>query len=462
MRSSLFILFIPLLCRLATARKTLSGHPILEPVSDDGWDDSVRRRSTNDSLTLLDHEHMVWNSAPGKPPSAAFFSTLGEVNGDPYEESADNIFVNMTIFTGEEELIISMERFSQQLSAVNCSQNMVMSFNSNTSYQSAIQSWDWVNFNEQRTFIMIANYPGCGADNSRQPWVVSNVDYDPTHLTVHLNATKKEWTEVAHTYNLDFGKYSSPTPSKARRMSFDKQINLDLTATLPASFTTSIGIVPDLNVDVTCSNCGTKGTLTLAGHVETSWWNVQTFTVTANPTGVQMDLNLAISASAVDPMLSFNPAPWDFFTLPLGGFEIPGLVTLGPELTLGAGFGITGVKGTATLSTSITGTIPDSSTAVINVLGDNQGATYSGWVPVWTAGPMDVSEKVSSSIEVFGDAKVGIALQVLGTGVELAFNLKVPDVALTATLTHGRFHLSSSHLLPPLSPSSIPPLVFLF
>jgi hypothetical protein len=349
----------------------------------------------------------------------------------------------MTMFTGDEELIISMERFAQQLSAVNCSQSMMMSFNSNSSYQSAIQSWNWVNFNEQRTFILIANYPGCGADNSRQPWVVSSADYDPSHLTVHLNATKKEWTEVAHSYNLDFGQYSAPAPSKARRMSFDKQINLDLTATLPAAFTTSVNIVPDLNVGVTCTNCGTKGTLTLAGHVETSWWNVQSFTVTANPTGVQMDLNLAISVSATDSSLSFNPAPWDFFTLPLGGFSIPGLVTLGPELTLGAGFGITGVKGTATLSTSITGTIPDSSTAVINVLGDNKGATYSGWVPVWTAGPMSVSEKLSSSVEVYGNAKVGVSLEVIGTGVELDFNLKIPDVALTATLTH-----SQSALLP--------------
>jgi hypothetical protein len=320
----------------------------------------------------------------------------------------------MTMFTGDEELIVSMERFAQELKAVNCSQNMMMSFKSNSSYQSAIQSWDWVNFNEQRTFIMIANYPGCGADNTRQPWVVSNVDYDPKHLIVHLNATKKEWTEVAHTYNLDFGQYSAPASSKARRMSFDKQVNLDLTAILPASFTTSVDIVPNLNVGVTCSNCGTKGTLTLAGHVETSWWDVQTFTITANPTGVQMDLNLGISVSATDPALSFNPAPWDFFTLPLGGFEIPELVTLGPELTLGAGFGIAGVTGTATISTSITGTIPDSSTAVINVLGDNRGATYSGWVPVWSAGPMDVSEKISSSIEVFGNAKVGVALEVIG------------------------------------------------
>lgn len=341
----------------------------------------------------------------------------------------------MTLFTGDEELLISMERFADQLTAVDCSQNMMMTFKSNSSYQSAIQSWDWVNFNEQRTFIMIANYPGCGADNSREPWVVSNADYDPTHLVVHLNATKKEWTEVAHTFNLDFGQYAPASSSKTRRWGIDKQVNLDLTSTFPASFVTSVDITPNLNVGVTCSNCGTKGTLTLAGHVEMSLWNLETFTVTANPTGVQMDLNLAISVSATDPALKYSPAPWNFFTLPLGGFEIPGLVTLGPELTLGAGFTITGVKGKATISASVTGKIPDSSTAEINLTG-NRGGTASGWVPVWSAGPMDVSEQISSSVEVFGNAKIGVALTVVGTGIEVDFNLKIPDVALTAAYTH--------------------------
>jgi hypothetical protein len=71
MRSSLFILFVPFLCQLAIAIRASSGHPILEPVSDDGWSNSIRRRSTKDSLKLLDNEHMVWNSAPGKQQSTA-------------------------------------------------------------------------------------------------------------------------------------------------------------------------------------------------------------------------------------------------------------------------------------------------------------------------------------------------------------------------------------------------------
>jgi hypothetical protein len=106
-------------------------------------------------------------------------------------DSDDNIFVNMTMFTGEEELVISMERFASELKAVNCSSNMMVVFKSNASYSSAIDSWEWVNFNENRTFIIIANYPGCGAEKSHQPWVVSSVAYDPTYLAVHLNATKK-------------------------------------------------------------------------------------------------------------------------------------------------------------------------------------------------------------------------------------------------------------------------------
>lgn len=108
-----------------------------------------------------------------------------------------------------------MERFASQLKDVYCSQDMMMSFKSKNSYSSAVASWNWVNFNENRTFIMVANYPGCGAANSRQPWVVSNAAYGPDNLAVHLNATKKTWKEVAHTYSLDFGRYSPPTSTNS-------------------------------------------------------------------------------------------------------------------------------------------------------------------------------------------------------------------------------------------------------
>lgn len=69
MHSSLLFLFTILFHELATATQTANGHPILEPISDDGWSNSVGRRSAKDSLKLLDSEHLVWNSAAGKQQS---------------------------------------------------------------------------------------------------------------------------------------------------------------------------------------------------------------------------------------------------------------------------------------------------------------------------------------------------------------------------------------------------------
>ena len=67
MRHSFLFFATPLLCQLATALDTASIHPVLEPISDDGWfENAIQKRSTKDSLKLLDYEHLLWNSPQGK------------------------------------------------------------------------------------------------------------------------------------------------------------------------------------------------------------------------------------------------------------------------------------------------------------------------------------------------------------------------------------------------------------
>jgi hypothetical protein len=315
----------------------------------------------------------------------------------------------MTMATGEEELIISMERFADQLKSVNCSQDMMMAFKSNASYSSAVASWDWVNFNENRTFIMIANYPGCGIENSRQPWVVTSAAYDPANLVVHLNATKQTWAQVAHTYSLDFGRYNPAAFGNSRRQfSGSKQITLDLAATLPVDLSSSYR-----GIGITCHACGTRGKLSIEGHIESSWFKVTVFTITAKPSGVEADLNLALSLTGSDPNFSWKPDPITFVTIPLGGFSIPELLTLGPDLQLGAGMAIDGLKGSATISSSVKVVIPDSSIAQVRLAG-NKGATFSGWYPQFSAGPLSITSQLMATAEVFGQAKVGLALELLG------------------------------------------------
>jgi hypothetical protein len=176
------------------------------------------------------------------------------------------------VYTKDDELVISMERFAHELKAVNCSQNMWLTFKSNDTFQYVMQTWNWVNVYGTRSFIMVANYPGCGVDSSREPWVVNNVRAYNSSLTIYLDATKKTWQEVLHTYDLDFGDFVPPQSTKERRfldVNFDKSFTVDLSSQLPTElFKTTTPNNITLAVD--CINCGTKGTLVFAGHISAS------------------------------------------------------------------------------------------------------------------------------------------------------------------------------------------------
>jgi hypothetical protein len=340
----------------------------------------------------------------------------------------------MTMFAGDEELVLSMERFAPSLRSVSCGTEVTMAFESNTTYNAAVESWEWVNSNEKRTFILVANAgAGCVANGTRQPWVVSNAAYSPGDLTVYLNATRGEWGKVAHTYNLDFGRYTPPTGDLSRRFSGNKQVVLDLTASFPETFFTSVDVAKGLNVAVSCANCSTTGTLTLSGHIETSFFSVKVFTLNAVPRGIVADLHTSFSITASDPLLTLSPPPLQFVTIPLGGFAIPNIITLGPELSLGAGVSLNGLTGKGTISVPITATIPDDSVANMNLAG-SKSATFSGWEPQISQGPLDISAAVSCSAAVFGRAEIGVALELFDQGIDVALVLKVPNFVLTASL----------------------------
>jgi hypothetical protein len=113
----------------------------------------------------------------------------------------------------------------------------------------------------------------------RRPWVISNAVYDPENLIVHLNATKKTRREAAHTYRLDFGRYSPPAPTRHRQLNADPKFSIDLNHDLTAILSTVIG-----NIILTCT-AGTKGQLIVAGHIESAWFKIAAFTVTAQPGG---------------------------------------------------------------------------------------------------------------------------------------------------------------------------------
>jgi hypothetical protein len=132
-----------------------------------------------------------------------------------------------------------------------------------------MQTWNWVNVNGSRSFIMVANYPSCGKDSSREPWIVNNVRFYNSALTVGLDATKQTWREVFHTYGLDFDDFIPPQSSNQRRfleVNLDKSFTVDLISQLPTEiFRTTTSNNISLAID--CNNCGIKGSRVCRPHI---------------------------------------------------------------------------------------------------------------------------------------------------------------------------------------------------
>ena len=155
-------------------------------------------------------------------------------------------------------------------------------------------------------------------------------------------------------------------------------------------------------------------------HIETSWFQITIFTLTAKPVGLQGDLNLALTVTSENLAYSWKPDPITFFTIPIGGFSIPELITVGPSLEIGTGLALSGAKGSAIISSTIKAVIPDSPTAQVRLAG-NKGATFSGWEPQFEAGPLNVDAQLFTNAEVFAVAKLGIGVTILGNACILLY-----------------------------------------
>ncbi len=142
-----------------------------------------------------------------------------------YGSPGDNgqlLLANMTLYASDGLLMILMERFEGLTSSVDCKGDdgtMSLTFKSLSAFNYALQSWTYINDNDDGQFLLIANHEGCGPDDHRQPYLISEIIEDTASLKTYLNAKPVPWSDVAGTYDLDFGQaiyYQSPQSIKER------------------------------------------------------------------------------------------------------------------------------------------------------------------------------------------------------------------------------------------------------
>lgn len=374
-----------------------------------------------------------------------------------------------------------MEKFSFAVESASCTEDsMSLTFIHDLIYYAAKIAWDWVNFNEMRSFVLVPS-DKCGAAKSHDPRVVRSVTFNDKEKRVEMEAPKSTWKEVMNTFVLDFGEVGvggedllerSVVPEKRDIIpDLDEKFRLDVGATLPRQiFQWQIhkGIL-DGNVTANCDNCGTEGALVFAGHVEASLGldglDVDRFEVSVKPDGVAAHIGLSLEFLGHLDFRGFGKPSQELnlLEIPISGWSIPGVFEFGPQIELNAGYEIGYISGSAEASTGITARIPDSAVAKLDLL-NKDSVQVSGWAPQIETQPLEVEVMIDAEASIYTEIALSVSMVVLGVftspsfpvdtpmltiattddngfGVDLA--LKVPEVTVTASGGIGEFLLAT-------------------
>ncbi|KAK6352334.1 hypothetical protein TWF730_009163 [Orbilia blumenaviensis] len=136
---------------------------------------------------------------------------------------------DMTIKNKDHPMIL-LENFDDLTESIVCTggdQEITLKFKTRDGMNAAIAAWDWVNDKEADYFTLITHHhhTGCGPDEERMPYKVTDVKYDETNLKAVLTKEKASWDETLRTFDMTIDTVDHPMKNLDKRF-----LGVDLTS----------------------------------------------------------------------------------------------------------------------------------------------------------------------------------------------------------------------------------------
>lgn len=315
----------------------------------------------------------------------------------------------MTLQASNNFRLLSALNFQDVVESVDCTtEDITVKFGSASSLQAAQTAWKWVNQAASNTIIYVAEGDACAGDKGRQPFSVESITYDAAANTANLAATKANWRDFAEDASIRISGLPAAGNS-ARDISKDVSINIGHDFSGPIYSTTIDGV----NLGIACSSCKTQGsvnadiTLSLSNGFEASL-------TTSGSLGALFEVSLTAGGSISSPLSTNIPIA----SVPLGSFEIAGVVTIGPQLNIEADATLSGFSASATATVGVQATLPDGSGFTLG-----QSSNIN---PQISATGLSMSGSVSVSAKVAPVITLQLAATFLGEGLVGGLVLQAP------------------------------------
>ena len=292
---------------------------------------------------------------------------------------------------------------------------------------------------------------------------VSSISEDSATLTTHMTAQPLPWSDVAGTYNLDFGHLMPTLPEHTRRTKTRDLINcLDGTCTPSgaSSIPFSIGkkglrtrlfhdrvkvTVGAHSVDrftLDCISCYTTGSFAVTGTLAVKDYAMTDFAMTVLPHDVtatfELEATLALSDKP-DLLNKWKKETWQM-AVPDAGISVGTWLNVGATVHNEVGCGIT-FKGSATVTFGVAFSVPNHARATLDAC-DLNASRATGWGGEESIKPMADIRHASGSVvfEVFDRPKLVFGVEVRDVEkFDLSLQLKLPQFTQSLEAAYGMY-----------------------
>ncbi|CAK7207015.1 hypothetical protein SEUCBS139899_009823 [Sporothrix eucalyptigena] len=298
------------------------------------------------------------------------------------------------------------------VTSVACSSSAIsIVFNSSSAFTSAATHWIL-----DPSLVLVTNHLGnCDAELERGFFVADAIETLNASLTLIARATKANVNQTSDAVEIEFSSIPSSSTANSRRdISWDPTLTISNSLSLPSS-TVLYSYAP--YATVTADHATISLSSTISGNLK---YSVSSATLT------QLTVDFDTSLSADLGVTVDVGAPYDTtftYTAPALSYDlvnIPGILTIGPELLFGVGVDLS-ASGAVTVVADVGVAVADGNVHVD--FQNSSSSSTSGWTPTYTS-MVNITEKATVSVDPFLDLTVELAFQVLGGLLDLSVGLE--------------------------------------
>ncbi|KAL8726096.1 MAG: hypothetical protein Q9166_006933 [cf. Caloplaca sp. 2 TL-2023] len=379
-----------------------------------------------------------------------------------YGRPGDNgqlLFANMTLYAPSGLPIVLMERFEGLTSAIDCKGDdgaMSLTFSSKGAYDYALKIWGYINEDDEKQFLLIANHDGCGPADERQPYKVSTVMEDAADLTIKMQTQVAQWSDVAGTYAIDFGEMV-PQAKKLKARGFwgdIANVGKDVLDGAQGNFDETKTVTFDVNVgksgqktniytdekgrfSIDCVDCYITGSWQVQGHIVVDNFVLQDLTLAASPSNFRAKLGLEATVTASKSPVSLQESK-EIFSAPIpgAGISVTGIFKLGATVSYEVGTSAT-IAGTATAQFGLSAGLPNGARVVADI-NNPSGSSATGWQDSSLTPNFQVTKlDASIALAAFSQPKIAFGVELIKVGqVDVAVTMKLPEISSTLSATY--------------------------